>query len=84
MFVLGNGDVLEAGSGTWATVIDEFKKQDAYGPAFPFACYRHPEDVQWLGNPKDIDSLFPDGALSIFYGDALQLALRSMSPPMWC
>jgi hypothetical protein len=65
MFVLGNGDVLEAGSGTWATVIDEFKKQDAYGPAFPFACYRHPENVQWLGNPKDIDSLFPDGELSI-------------------
>ncbi|KAG9057264.1 hypothetical protein FS842_007802 [Serendipita sp. 407] len=61
MFVLGNGEVLENSNGIWPSVIQEFKQQDAYGEAFPFACHRHPNDTQWLSSPKEIDTLFPDG-----------------------
>jgi hypothetical protein len=63
MFVLGHGEALESGGGIWSTVIDEFRQQEAYGPAFPFACYRHPHDVQWLSDPKLIDTLFSDGEI---------------------
>ncbi|KAG8748916.1 hypothetical protein FRC14_001814 [Serendipita sp. 396] len=61
MFVLGNGEVLENSNGIWPSVIQEFKQQDAYGEAFPFACHRHPNDTQWLSSSKEIDTLFPDG-----------------------
>ncbi len=61
MFVLGHGEALQAGGGIWSTVIDEFRQQEAYGPAFPFACYRHSHDVKWISDPKAIDMLFSDG-----------------------
>ncbi|CCA71455.1 related to ECM32-DNA dependent ATPase/DNA helicase B [Serendipita indica DSM 11827] len=61
MFILGNGDALENGSGTWSSVIQELRRSDSYGPAIPFACHRHPKDIKWISKPNDIDVLFPDG-----------------------
>lgn len=79
MFVLGNGDALESGSGTWSIALDEFRRQEAYGPAFPFACYRHPDNVQWLSEPEEIDSLFPDGVFSIAWIRSNNESYRALS-----
>jgi hypothetical protein len=64
MYVFGNGDLLAQKSAMWKQVVQEFKDQDGYGSALPIACYRHPNEVQWVEDATRLRYISPDGKLS--------------------
>jgi hypothetical protein len=45
----------------WATVIEELEQQGNIGDAFPFACHRHPDKVNFVSKPGQLPLFAPDG-----------------------
>ncbi|KAI0369710.1 P-loop containing nucleoside triphosphate hydrolase protein [Pilatotrama ljubarskyi] len=61
LYIIGNAQNLAAKSKMWRTVLDELRKRDCIGDAFPVACQRHPDAVQRVSKPGQLPRIAPDG-----------------------
>lgn len=61
LFILGNALNLASRSDMWRSIIDELEQNDAIGNAFPIACQRHPDTVEYVSEPGKLPRLAPDG-----------------------
>jgi len=61
LFILGNSSDLSSRSEMWRSIIDDLEKENAVGDAFPVACHRHPEAIQYISNPGELLRIAPDG-----------------------
>jgi len=48
----------------WNSVIEELRKQEAVGDAFPVACHQHPDTITYVSQPGKLQGIAPDGELS--------------------
>ncbi|KEP50888.1 NFX1-type zinc finger protein [Rhizoctonia solani 123E] len=61
MYIFGNAPELARGSAMWATVLQELHEAGNIGTALPISCQRHPEYVEWVGQPGRLPIVSPDG-----------------------
>jgi hypothetical protein len=47
----------------WREVIEELQREDAIGDAFPIACHRHQDTVEYVSEPGKLPRVAPDGKL---------------------
>lgn len=64
---MGNAQNLSAKSKMWRAVLDELRKRDCLGDAFPVACQRHADVVQRVSKPGQLPRLAPDGMSFVRY-----------------
>lgn len=64
LYILGNDRDLAARSKMWRTVISTLKEDNCVGNAFPVACHRHRDKVQYVSKPGQLPRIAPDGELS--------------------
>ncbi|KAG8908713.1 hypothetical protein FRC01_007272, partial [Tulasnella sp. 417] len=61
LYILGSSDdLLASGSDMWSGVIDQLRRNDQIGPAFPLSCSRHPGTIIQASEPGDIPTYAPD------------------------
>lgn len=63
LYILGNADDLTEKSDMWKGVIEELRRHDQIGDAFPIACQRHPDTIVRISMPDQIPMHAPDGKL---------------------
>jgi hypothetical protein len=63
MYIMGNAEQLASKSSMWETIIDELVETDCIGKGWPIACANHPETLQYVDRPGQIELLSPDGEL---------------------
>ncbi|KAG8955990.1 hypothetical protein FRC04_006439 [Tulasnella sp. 424] len=62
LYILGNADdLLASGSAMWSGVIDQLRRNEQIGPAFPLSCSRHPGTAIEVSKPGQIAIHAPDG-----------------------
>ncbi|KAF8656766.1 hypothetical protein AX16_002444 [Volvariella volvacea WC 439] len=62
LYILGNAEQLRSSSSKmWRGVVDELANENFIGDAFPVACYRHPDTVNYINKPGQLRQLAPDG-----------------------
>ncbi|KDQ57638.1 hypothetical protein JAAARDRAFT_270513 [Jaapia argillacea MUCL 33604] len=61
LFILGNGTNMASRSKMWRAVMEELEKNNAVGHGFPIVCHRHPDVVEYVGNPGELPRIAPDG-----------------------
>ncbi|KAF8629392.1 hypothetical protein AX15_003447 [Amanita polypyramis BW_CC] len=61
LYILGNAAQLASKSRMWRIVLDELRHQGNIGEALPAACYRHPENVNYISRPGQLSHFAPDG-----------------------
>lgn len=45
----------------WRGVIDELEQQQCIGEGFPIACHRHPDTINYVSKPGQLQLIAPDG-----------------------
>ncbi|KAF8639511.1 hypothetical protein AX17_001416 [Amanita inopinata Kibby_2008] len=61
LFMLGNATQLAAKSDMWRVVLEELERHGNIGKAFPVACQRHPDDINFVSEPGQLPGFAPDG-----------------------
>ncbi|TFK54494.1 P-loop containing nucleoside triphosphate hydrolase protein [Heliocybe sulcata] len=61
LFILGNSRNLASRSKMWRSVLAELESNGAVGQAFPIACQRHPDKVEYISRPGQLPRVAPDG-----------------------
>lgn len=61
MVIMGNADLLSSRSEMWNTVIKDLREAGRLGPGLPISCYKHPDYVKYITEPKMIPLVSPDG-----------------------
>lgn len=62
LYILGNADdLVTSGSKMWTGVIDQLRRNEQIGPAFPLSCSRHPTTLLAASKPGQIAMHAPDG-----------------------
>jgi hypothetical protein len=45
----------------WAIVLEELQRDGNVGQAFPVACHRHPDKINYVSQPGQLSRFAPDG-----------------------
>ncbi|KAG6850946.1 hypothetical protein H0H93_005815 [Arthromyces matolae] len=61
LFILGNAHQLATRSSMWRGVVDELRREDSLSEGIPIACYRHPEEINYVSEPGQLQNIAPDG-----------------------
>ncbi|KAF8598651.1 hypothetical protein BDV93DRAFT_593821 [Ceratobasidium sp. AG-I] len=61
MYIFGNAPEFAQGSGMWASVLQELYKSGSVGRGLPVQCHRHPDYIQVVDQPGQLQTVSPDG-----------------------
>ncbi|KAG8709972.1 hypothetical protein FRC11_005001 [Ceratobasidium sp. 423] len=60
LYIFGNAPELARGSDMWAHILQELHIPGCVGRGFPVKCYNHPEYIQWIEQPGQLEAVAPD------------------------
>lgn len=65
----------------WRSVIAELEQEGHIGDAFPVACHRHPDAIQYISEPGTLPRFAPDGGFKadVYIEQAHQISSRGLS-----
>ncbi|KAH7335671.1 hypothetical protein B0J17DRAFT_769501 [Rhizoctonia solani] len=61
LYIFGNAPELARGSDMWAHILQEIHLSGCVGRGFPIKCHKHPDYVQWIEQPGQLEAVAPDG-----------------------
>ena len=66
MYIFGNAPELAQGSKMWANVLQELHESGCVGKGLPMACHQHPDYIQTVDQPGQLQIVSPHGEIGIF------------------
>ncbi|KAG6900491.1 hypothetical protein C0993_009801 [Termitomyces sp. T159_Od127] len=62
---------LASRSHMWRGVIDELEREQCIGDGFPITCHRHPDNINYVSTPGQLQLIAPDGRFTFIFDSYL-------------